>query len=106
MGKRKGRGFWNKVVEEFEAGRGVETHDEFAARRGVEKATFQRWLYALRKENRSPSLQAVRLLPVHLEGTTSTDTISVELGGGLGLRVRAGTDPRYVAALAAALRSC
>jgi hypothetical protein len=106
MGKRKGRGFWNKLVEEFEAGQGVETHDEFAARRGVEKATFQKWLYGLRKEHRSPASQAVRLLPVHLEGTSSTHSILVELSGGLGLRVHAGTDPSYVAALVAALRSC
>jgi hypothetical protein len=28
------------------------------------------------------------------------------LSGGLGLRVHAGTDPHYVAALVAALRSC
>ena len=106
MGKRNGRGFWNKLVEEFEAGQCVETHEEFAARNSVEKATFQRWLYALRKEHRSPAPQAVRLLPVRLEGTASTCSISVELSGGLGLRVQAGTDPRYVAALVAALRSC
>ena len=106
MGKRKGRGFWKKLVEEFEVGGGVETHEEFAARRGVEKATFQRWLYALRKEHRIPAPQEVRLLPVRLEGPQSTDTISVELSGGLGLRVQVGADPSYVAALVAALRSC
>ena len=94
------------MVEEFEAGQGVETHEEFAARRGVEKGTFQRWLYALRKEHRGLAPQAVRLLPVRLEGTQSTDAISVELSGGLGLRVQPGTDPSYVAALVAALRSC
>jgi hypothetical protein len=106
MAKRKGRAFWNKLVDEFEAGDGVETHEEFAARHSVEKATFQRWLHALRKEHRSPASQAVRLLPVRLEGTQSTHTISVALSGGLGLRVQAGTDPSYVAALVAALRSC
>jgi hypothetical protein len=106
MAKRKGRVFWNELVEDFEAGKGVETHEEFAARHGVEKSTFQRWLYALRDEGRQRTSAEVRLLPVHLESKQAELTISVELADGLSLRVQAGTDPGYVAALVAALRSC
>jgi len=106
MAKRRGRGFWTQVIEEFEGSQSGETHEEFAARHGIEKATFQRWLYVLRDEHRHCASAAVRLLPVHLEGVQAEHTISVELAGGLGLRVQAGTDPSYVAALVAALRSC
>ena len=106
MTRAAGREFWTKVIKEFEDSQGDETHEEFAARHGVEKTTFQRWLYALRQEHRRRAPQAVRLLPVRLEGMHEEHTISVELGGGLGLRVQAGTDTSYVAALVAALRSC
>jgi hypothetical protein len=106
MAKRHGRGFWIQVIEEFEGSPSGETHEEFAARHGVEKATFQRWLYALRDEHRQRGEAAVRLLPVRIEGMQAEHTISVELAGGLGLRVQMGTDPTYVAALVAALRSC
>jgi hypothetical protein len=106
MAKRHGRKFWSKLIEEFEGSEGGETHEEFAARRGVEKTTFQRWLYALRNEHRRRTPPAVRLLPVRVEGTQAEPTISVELGGGLELRVQVGTDPSYVAALVAALRPC
>ena len=106
MAKAAGREFWTKVIEEFEGSQGRETHEEFAARHGVEKTTFQRWLYALRQEHGRRAPEAVRMLPVRLEGMHGERTISVELGGGLGLRVQAGTDPSYVAALVTALRSC
>ena len=106
MAKRRGRGFWTKLIEEFEGSQGSETHEEFAARRGVEMTTFQRWLYALRKEHRRRAPPAVRLLPVRIEGMHGEPTLSVELGGGLGLRVQVGTDPSYVAALVAALQPC
>ena len=106
MATRKGRRFWTKLIEEFEGSRGGETHEEFAARHGVEKTTFQGWLYALRNENRRRGPQSVRLLPVRLEGVQAEHALSVELGGGLGLRVQVGTDPSYVAALVAALRPC
>ena len=43
MSKRAGREFWSRVVAEFERSSG-ETHAAFAARHGVEKATFERWL--------------------------------------------------------------
>ena len=107
MAKAAGRKFWTQVVEEFEGSHGDETHEEFASRRGVEKTTFEKWLYAIRKaRSRLPAARAVHLLPVRLESKREEHSISLELGGGLGLRIQAGTDPSYVAALVAALRSC
>jgi hypothetical protein len=107
MAQRKSREFWSKVVEDFNAGDGRETHAEFAARRGLKKMTFQKWLYGIRKAAPRPVSRAVRLLPVHVVESASVDrTISVELGGGLGLRIAPGTDPAYVAALVTALRPC
>jgi hypothetical protein len=102
--RRRGREFWTKVVGDYEANSG-ETHAEFAARHGVEKATFERWLYLLRDE-RGGTGSKVRLLPVQVAIGHGEQHILVELGGGLGLRIAVGTDPGYVAALVTALRPC
>jgi hypothetical protein len=104
--QRRGRKFWTKVAADYEASSG-ETHAEFAARRGVEKATFERWLYLLRHErSQLAGERKVRLLPVQVAAGHGGQHVLVELGGGLGLRVGVGTDPDYVAALVTALRPC
>lgn len=94
------------MVDDYEAISG-ETHAEFAARHGVGKATFERWLYLLRSERSELAAESkVRLLPVQVAVGHGEQHVLVELDGGLGLRVTVGTDPSYVAALAMALRSC
>jgi hypothetical protein len=104
--RRRGREFWTKVVDDYEATSG-ETHAEFAARRRVEKATFERWLYLLRDErSEADARNRVRLLPVQVAVGQSEQHVLVDLGGGLGLRVVVGTDPGYVASLVTALRPC
>ena len=104
--RRRGREFWTKVVDDYEATSG-ESHAEFAARHGVEKATFERWLYLLRGERPERAAERkVRLLPVRVAVGHGEPHVLVKLGGGLGLRVAVGTDPGYVAALVAALRPC
>jgi len=104
--RRRGREFWTKVVDDYEATSG-ETHAEFAARHRVEKATFERWLYLLRDErNERGTGSKVRLLPVQVAVGHGEQHVLVQLGGGLGLRVAVGTDPGYVAALVTALRPC
>jgi hypothetical protein len=104
--RRREREFWTKIVAEYEA-TSVETHAEFAARHGVEKATFQRWLYLLRGERSELATDnRVRLLPVQVAVGHGEQHVLVEVGGGLGLRVTVGTDPGYVAALVTALRPC
>ena len=60
--------------------------------------------YLLRQERaRRPASRAVRLLPVQVAVERVEQMIQVDLGGGLGLRVAAGTEPNYVATLVAAL---
>ena len=104
--QRRAREFWTKVVDDYEATSG-ETHADFAARHGVEKATFERWLYLLRGERSEPAAQSkVRLLPVQVAVGRAEQHVLVELGGSLGLRVAVGTDPGYVAALVTALHPC
>ena len=104
--RRRGREFWTKVVDDYEATSG-ETHAEFAGRHGVERTTFERWLYLLRGERKELAVhKKVRLLPVQVAVGDGEQPVLVELGGGLGLRVAVGTDPGYVAALVTALRPC
>jgi len=89
--RRRGRDFWTKIVDEYEA-RSGETHEEFAARRGVERATFERWLYLLRRERSELAAKSrVRLLPVQVAAGHGEQHVVVEVGGGLGLRVAVGT---------------
>lgn len=107
MAKRRGAGYWSKVVEDYEGHAGQETHEEFAARRRVSKTTFQKWLYRIRANRRAPAVRSVRLLPVEITPSPVGDrSISVELVGRLALRFAVGTDPAYVSALVAALQSC
>jgi hypothetical protein len=62
--QRRGREFWTKVVDDYEATSG-ETHAEFAACHRVEKTTFERWLYLLRGERSEQGIRdRVRLLRV------------------------------------------
>jgi hypothetical protein len=104
--QRRGRKFWTKVINDYEVTSG-ETHAEFAARHGVEKATFERWLYLLRGERSESATESkVRLLPIQVAVGHGEQHVVVELGGGFGLRVAVGTDPGYVAALVTALRTC
>jgi len=58
---RRGRDFWAKVVAEFEGGGAVERHKAFADRHGVRCDSFQRWLYRVRREQRSPPRNAARV---------------------------------------------
>jgi hypothetical protein len=54
------------MVDEYEA-TSDETHAEFAARHGVEKTTFERWLYLLRGERTELAVdKKVGLLPVQV----------------------------------------
>jgi len=104
--QRRGREFWTKVVDDYEATSG-ETHAEFAGRHGVERTTFERWLYLLRGERKELAVhKKVRLLPVQVAVGHGGQHVLIDLDGGIGLRVAVGTDPGYVAALASALRPC
>jgi hypothetical protein len=99
----RGREFWVSTVAEFE--RSQLTQKSFAQRRGIALATLQWWLAKLRRERAS----SVSLVPVRVIASTAPTArsemaadgaIEVELRSGVRLRLVAGTNLDYVAALA------
>jgi hypothetical protein len=119
---------WTKLVADFESS--DLTQREFATERGISLNHLRYWLYRLRKESRplmtetarssdqAPAQGAApegsRLLPVRVVASASKTRTAVVLGGAdellelalpSGVRVRfpAGTDLKYLRALAAAL---
>ncbi len=119
---------WTKLVADFEASE--LTQREFASERGVSFSNLRNWIYKLRKESRplvaepprvsgqaperGSSPEGSRLLPVRVVASASKTRTTVVAGRGdeileialpSGVRVRfpAGTDLKYLRALAAAL---
>jgi len=106
MAKRHGRGFWTKLISEFESNGGRESHAAFASRHDVRLLTFRTWLYRLRASRPRQKQRPVRVLPVTvIGGAHAGREISVDCNG-VALRFGVDTDPGYVAALVAALRAC
>jgi transposase len=123
------RGRWAKLVADFESS--DLTQREFATERGVSFSNLRNWIYKLRKEARplvseeakeprqEPAQPArnggSRLLPVRVvpsaakrrsESRVSTaggSLLELVLPSGARIRFPAGTDARYLQALAAAL---
>ena len=100
---RRGREFWVSTIAEFE--RSQLTQKSFAQRRGIALATLQWWLAKLRRERAS----SVSLVPVRVIASTAPTArsemaadaaIEVELRSGVRLRLAAGANLDYVAALA------
>jgi len=96
-----------KLIDRFE-GSG-EQHEAYAARQGVPLTTFRTWLYRLRWERKgSAKRREVRVLPVRVveQGgdATASAPVTIEIAGGVTVRVSQGSEPRYVAALVSALR--
>lgn len=95
---RRGREFWQGLVEEVEAGERVA---DVARRHRVQSGTLSWWRWKLRGARREPLL-----LPVVVRQATvmeSGDAIEIRVAD-LCIRVRSGSDVGYVAALVAALR--
>ena len=104
--RRRGRGFWTKLISEFESNGDRESHAAFATRNGVRLTTFRTWLYRLRMQEAPRSKRAVRVLPVTVVGADrSSREVSIDCNGVV-LRFGADTDPSYIAALVVALRAC
>ncbi len=92
------REFWQRVVEEVEAGRG--THREIAKRHGVSVSALQHWLYRLRRERRSGDgvRGKVEVLPVRVVEALPARGWLAELEvGELKLRFGESASPSYVA---------
>jgi len=80
--RRWRREFWTKLVDKCVASSG-EAHPESAARHGVEKATFEPWLYPLQDERREVAADCrVRLLPVQVAAGHGDQHLLVEVGDG------------------------
>jgi hypothetical protein len=78
--RRQGRGFWAKLVSEFESS--DERHAAFASRRGVRLTTFRAWLYRLRRQEAPLAKRAVRVLPVTVVGAgLSGRDLSIDCNG-------------------------
>ena len=104
---RRARQEWQGIFEEFE-GSG-EAHEAFCAQRGLNVGTFRAWLYKLRgTRGRRSRAASVRMIPVRIRApkqvaAPGADAVVEIAVLGAVLRVRVGTDVRYVAELASAL---
>jgi transposase len=120
---------WTKLVADFETC--DLTQREFASERGISFSTLRHWIYKLRKDSRplvteaasSPgqapeqvsAKQGSRLVPVRVVGSATKSRTGARASGeaesllelvfpsGALLRFPAGTDLKYLQALAAAL---
>jgi transposase len=122
------RARWTKLVADYETSE--LTQREFATERGISFSNLRNWIYRLRKESRplvaeptkvsgqaperGAAAQGSRLLPVRVIASASKTRTTVVAGRGdeileialpSGVRVRfpAGTDLKYLRALATAL---
>jgi transposase-like protein len=100
---RQGRDTWIRLVGELE--RSGLSQVEFAARRGLVVSTLRWWVHKLRGEARR---EEPRLLPVRVVASPAPEAreaapLEIVLPSGVRVRCPAGTEPRYVAELVAAL---
>lgn len=107
MASRKGRAFYEKLLEEVEAGSSVA---DVAHRHGIRPKTLSWWLWRLRqskpKRRGSKRMEkAPALVPVVVRAPVLARGHVVELSlGHLQLAFEVGTDPDYLARLARSLR--
>lgn len=95
MASKRGKVFWEKLVREVEAGA---SQVEVARHHGVSQSWLGSWCRRLRHQAPKPALLPIRLIeerPRRLELVVDRIRLSFEVG----------TDPAYVAALAAQLSS-
>jgi len=126
--RNKDRARWTKLVADYESA--DLSQREFAQERGISLSNLRYWIYRLRKESRPLVTEAAersdqapervaspegsRLLPVRVVASASKTRTAVVLGradellelalpSGVRVRFPAGTDLKYLRALAAAL---
>ena len=102
------RRYWSTVVARYE--RSGQSQSRFTAEAGVGVAAFRYWLYRLRRERtatppavRSRGSDDVRLVPVEVRQAPVRGRLDLRAAG-LRVLMPVGTDPRYVAHVAVALR--
>jgi hypothetical protein len=102
------RRYWSTVVARYE--RSGQSQARFTTEVGVGVAAFPYWLYRLWRERtaaapavRSRGADDVRLVPVEVGPAQARGRLDLRAGG-LRVLMPIGTDPLYVAQMAAALR--
>ncbi len=102
MATRHARSFWKRLVSETERGASI---GRVAVRHGVRPRTLMCWRWRLRHEPEH-GVASPQLLPVVVESHGVAPSHRVEIAvADVRLRVEAGTDVAYVAALVGALRA-
>jgi hypothetical protein len=89
-------------------GSGLEL-DEFAAKNGLEVIRLQRWIAKLKRSAKKADVgEQPKMLPVRIVSTVTSETEVMELvlENGVRVRVRSGFDPKALAELISAVRSC
>jgi hypothetical protein len=107
-GPEEKRRYWSMVIARFE--RAGQSQARFTTDAGIGVAAFRYWLYKFRRErtalvasSRSEGVDEVRLVPVEVRGAVGQARLDLRVAG-LRLLMPIGTDPRYVAHVAVALR--
>jgi hypothetical protein len=102
------RRYWSTVIARFE--RSGESQARFTTEAGIGVATFRYWLYKFRRErtalatpSKSRGTDEVRLVPVEVRRPIVHARLDLRVAD-LRVLVPIGTDPRYVAHVAVALR--
>jgi hypothetical protein len=119
------RARWKKLVADFEAS--DLSQREFARERGISFSNLRNWIYRLRQESRplvtegaelptqapkgEPAKEGSRLVPVRVVASApkarreapASQLLELALPSGARLRFSAGTDLKYLRALAAVL---
>ncbi|MGO8969016.1 MAG: IS66 family insertion sequence element accessory protein TnpA [Myxococcaceae bacterium] len=108
MPRRPGPAEWEMLLAEYKQS-GL-TQKEFVAKHDLALGTFQFWLYKQSKRKSAlDSNSRAAFLPVQVVASPAPKArlggaVEVALEGGPTIRFTVGTDPRYVALLARALR--
>jgi transposase-like protein len=109
--KRRSREEWRRVIRQWRAS-GV-SQEQFATRLGVARSTLSWWCWEIGREDDGdlgPG-DEVAFVPVEVAAQAPTDgaansPVAVVEVGRARIRIAAGTDPRWVAALVAELGAC
>ena len=103
------RRYWSRLVARFEES--GQSQARFTSEAGVGVAAFRYWLYRLRSERptstterRAREVDEVRLVPVEVRRRPSGPARLDLRVAGVRVLVPVGTDPRYLAQVAVALR--
>ncbi len=94
MAESRSEEFWKRLVAEAATGKSA---SEVARRHGVSACSVLRWRAKLLSEK-----QSTALVPVRITGTPAR-RVEIEVGA-VRVSFEEGTEPRYVAAVAQALR--